>query len=118
MISKNFIEFLCKKYKCVIFSKSYCPYSFRAKTLLKEVYDAEDLIIIELDLIDDYEYVDSLKCFEGYKKNEKKEIIENLENSLRKKTNIYTVPIVFIDKKLIGGSENVMKKIKKEYKIE
>ncbi|KAI4327661.1 hypothetical protein L6164_020096 [Bauhinia variegata] len=70
--------------KIAIFSKSYCPYSLRAKRILGELN--EQPFVVELDLRDD-----------GYE----------IQNILLDLVGRRTVPQVFVNGKPIGGSDDL-----------
>ena len=63
--------------KVVVYSKNYCPFCDRAKKLLK----SKNVAFEEINLDDQPEQFDALK----------------------KKTGQMTVPMIFINEKLIGG---------------
>ncbi|KAN0111644.1 Thioredoxin-like fold [Russula decolorans] len=67
----------------VVFSKSWCPYSKKAKALLKEKYSDAQTAIFELD---------------------EREDGGELQNYLQEKTNQRTVPNIFIKQQHIGGA--------------
>jgi len=70
----------------VVFSKTWCPYSKKAKNLLKDKYPEVTPEIFELDERDDGD------AFQDY---------------LEKKTGQRTVPNVFIKQQHIGGSDKL-----------
>ncbi|XP_059623547.1 glutaredoxin-C3 [Cornus florida] len=70
--------------KIAIFSKSYCPYSLRAKRVFSELH--EQPFVVELDLRDD-----------GYQ----------IQNVLLDLVGRRTVPQVFVNGKHIGGSDDL-----------
>ncbi|KZV35505.1 hypothetical protein F511_20562 [Dorcoceras hygrometricum] len=70
--------------KIAIFSKSYCPYSLRAKQIFSDL--AENPFVVELDLRDD-----------GY-------VIQDVLSDL---VGQRTVPQVFVNGKHIGGSDGL-----------
>eukprot|EP00262_Sarcandra_glabra_P009138 TRINITY_DN23163_c0_g1_i1.p1 TRINITY_DN23163_c0_g1~~TRINITY_DN23163_c0_g1_i1.p1 ORF type:complete len:132 (-),score=17.24 TRINITY_DN23163_c0_g1_i1:136-531(-) len=72
--------------KIAIFSKSYCPYSLRAKRLFSELN--EKPFVVELDLRDDG---------------------SEIQNILLDLVGRYTVPQVFVNGKHIGGSDDTQK---------
>lgn len=79
-----FVESVVYSNKIAIFSKSYCPYSMRAKNVFSEL--EEQPYVVELDLRDD-----------GYK------IQDVLEELFGRRT----VPQVFVNGKHIGGSDDL-----------
>ncbi|CAA0834025.1 Glutaredoxin-C3 [Striga hermonthica] len=79
-----FVESVIYSNKIAIFSKSYCPYSLRAKRIFSEL--EEQPYVVELDLRDD-----------GYK------IQEVLLDMVGRRT----VPQVFVNGKHIGGSDDL-----------
>ncbi|XP_047312430.1 glutaredoxin-C3 [Impatiens glandulifera] len=70
--------------KITIFSKSYCPYSLRAKNVFNKLQ--EKAFVVELDLRDD-----------GYK----------IQDVLLEMVGRRTVPQVFVNGKHIGGSDDL-----------
>lgn len=68
-----------------IYTKDYCPYCTRAKTLL----ESEGLPYQEVDITNDPESFESLK----------------------KRSELMTVPQIFVDDILIGGSDDLARKI-------
>ncbi|KAH8997228.1 glutaredoxin [Lactarius akahatsu] len=84
--SKDIVENAIANGQVVIFSKSWCPYSDRAKTLFKEKYSDAKLTVLELDKTDDG---------------------DDLQTYLQKKTGQRTVPNVFIKQKHVGGCDDL-----------
>jgi glutaredoxin 3 len=80
------IQELIKKYPVMVFSKSYCPYSKKAKNILSKYKLGNNYHVLELDQLpskaDEYQDV------------------------LGKLTGASTVPRVFIDGKCIGGGDD------------
>jgi len=74
--------------KIVIFSKSYCPFCQKAKTLLNSDFAhlKAQIYVKELDLDDDGPEV---------------------QKYLKEKTGQSTVPNIFINKKHVGGSDDL-----------
>lgn len=70
----------------VVFSKTWCPYSKKAKALLKEKYSDAQTTIFELD---------------------EREDGGELQNYLQEKTGQRTVPNIFIKQQHIGGSDDL-----------
>jgi len=68
----------------VVFSKTWCPYSKKAKALLRNKYSDAQIAIFELD---------------------EREDGGELQNYLQEKTGQRTVPNVFIKEQHIGGSD-------------
>ncbi|KAL3844704.1 hypothetical protein ACJIZ3_002107 [Penstemon smallii] len=79
-----FVENVIYSNKIAVFSKSYCPYSLRAKRILNEL--EEQPFVVELDLRDD-----------GYK----------IQDVLMDLVGRRTVPQVFVNGKHIGGSDDL-----------
>ncbi|KAK6150592.1 hypothetical protein DH2020_015524 [Rehmannia glutinosa] len=79
-----FVENAIYSNKIAIFSKSYCPYSLRAKRIFSEL--EEQPFVVELDLRDD-----------GYK----------IQDVLLDMVGRRTVPQVFVNGKHIGGSDDL-----------
>ncbi|KAK0470094.1 glutaredoxin [Desarmillaria tabescens] len=75
MSIKNFVEDTITSHKITVFSKSYCPYCRRAKTLFKDEYPDTDIGVVELDERDDG---------------------SDIQEYLRQKTGQGTVPNIFI----------------------
>ena len=74
------IENFNNEHDCVIYSATYCPYSKRAKEILCERFN--NIKIIETD---------------------EDEQGDNYRKVIEQKYNHSTVPIIFINKKFIGG---------------
>ncbi|XP_051126895.1 glutaredoxin-C3-like [Andrographis paniculata] len=79
-----FVENVIYSNKIAIFSKSYCPYSLRAKRIFSEL--REQPYVVELDHRDD-----------GYK----------IQDVLLELVGRRTVPQVFVNGKHIGGSDDL-----------
>ncbi|GFQ05590.1 monothiol glutaredoxin-s6 [Phtheirospermum japonicum] len=79
-----FVENVIYSNKIAIFSKTYCPYSLRAKRIFSEL--EEQPYVVELDLRDD-----------GYK----------IQDVLLDLVGRRTVPQVFVNGKYIGGSDDL-----------
>ncbi|KAI9452544.1 thioredoxin-like protein [Lactarius psammicola] len=83
---KDIVENAVAKGQVVIFSKSWCPYSKRAKTLIEKKYSSAELTVFELD---------------------EREDGDDLQNYLHTKTGQRTVPNVFIKQKHVGGCDDL-----------
>ncbi|MBC2878098.1 MULTISPECIES: glutaredoxin [Streptomyces] len=79
---------LISAHKVVIFSKSWCPHSTKAKKLLSERVPEEDLAIVELD---------------------EREDGDEIQDELHKMTKQRTVPNIFINQAHIGGNDDLQK---------
>ncbi|XAR57945.1 Thioredoxin-disulfide reductase [Bertholletia excelsa] len=79
-----FVQNVIYSNKVAIFSKSYCPYSMRAKRIMGEMQ--EKPFVVELDLRDD-----------GYK----------IQDVLLDLVGRRTVPQVFVNGKHVGGSDDL-----------
>ncbi len=77
-----------KKYKLVIFSKTYCQYSKLAKKILS-LYNVKSMKIVELDKLSGYKMV-------------------SVQNDLKKISKQSTVPQVFLNGKYFGNCENIV----------
>ncbi|KAI8879688.1 thioredoxin-like protein [Backusella circina FSU 941] len=75
---------MIKQHTLIVFSKTYCPYSMKAKTLLNSYQLKEQLIVVEVDLRDD-----------AY---EVKQVLGELSGR-------NTFPNIFLNKESIGGSD-------------
>ncbi|KAL8473807.1 hypothetical protein ACS0TY_029922 [Phlomoides rotata] len=80
-----FVENVIYSNKIAIFSKSYCPYSLRAKRIFSELEEVP--FVVELDLRDD-----------GYR----------IQDVLVELVGKRTVPQVFVNGKHIGGSDGTI----------
>ena len=80
------IEQLIRKYPVMVFSKSYCPYSKKAKDILSKYNLGENYHVLELDQL-------SSKT-------------DQYQDELGKLTGARTVPRVFINGKCIGGGDD------------
>ncbi|KAI9428495.1 glutaredoxin [Lactarius indigo] len=85
--SKDIVENAIAEGQVVIFSKSWCSYSQRAKALIKDKYSDAKLIILELD---------------------EREDGNALQTYLQEKTGQRTVPNVFIKQKHVGGCDDLL----------
>jgi len=83
---KDIVEGAVAKGQVVIFSKSWCPYSKKAKALIASEYPDAKLTVLELD---------------------EREDGPALQEYLLEKTKQKTVPNVFIKQKHIGGGDNL-----------
>ncbi|KAI7825804.1 thioredoxin-like protein [Kickxella alabastrina] len=82
------VRTLIKKHRVMVFSKTYCPYSRRAKQLLSQYHDGRGLefTVLEADLeADPMEIKAALGAVSGH----------------------FTFPNVFVDGKSIGGSDDL-----------
>ncbi|KAH8990136.1 glutaredoxin [Lactarius hatsudake] len=84
--SKVIVENAIANGQVVIFSKSWCPYSQRAKALFKDKYSDAKLTVLELD-----------ETADG----------NDLQTYLQQKTGQRTVPNVFIKQKHVGGCDDL-----------
>ncbi|EAW22959.1 glutaredoxin [Aspergillus fischeri NRRL 181] len=85
--AKNELNAILKRSPIVIFSKSYCPYSKRAKTILLEKYNIVPAPhVVELD---------------------QHAMGQQLQSLLAKNTGRRTVPNVLVNGKSIGGGDDV-----------
>ncbi|KAI0652318.1 glutaredoxin [Trametes meyenii] len=87
MAVKDLVESTISENKIAIFSKSYCPYCRRAKQLLQNKFPDVQTKIYELDEIEDG---------------------SEIQNYLYEKTGQRTVPNIFINKKHVGGCDDVV----------
>jgi len=81
------IQELINKYPVMVFSKSYCPYSKKAKDILSKYKLDRNYHVLELDQL-------SSKAADEY------------QSELGKLTGATTVPRVFINGKCIGGGDD------------
>ncbi|VDN58702.1 unnamed protein product [Dracunculus medinensis] len=79
------LESEIRNHKIVLYSKSYCPFSRVVKRIL-DGYQINDLKVIELDYQQD---------------------MSLMQDHLKEKTGIRTVPQLFIDSKFIGDQRTV-----------
>ncbi|KAK4760830.1 hypothetical protein SAY87_005723 [Trapa incisa] len=79
-----FVQNVIYSNKIAIFSKSYCPYCMRAKLIFSKLHEQPH--VVELDLRDDG---------------------SEIQSALLDLTGRRTVPQVFINGKLVGGSDDV-----------
>ncbi|KAI0361135.1 glutaredoxin [Trametes cingulata] len=86
MSVKELVENTIAENKIAIFSKSYCPYCRRAKSLLTAKFPDVPTKILELDEIEDGGAI---------------------QNYLEEKTGQRTVPNIFINQKHVGGCDAV-----------
>ncbi|THH02803.1 hypothetical protein EW145_g6699 [Phellinidium pouzarii] len=83
---KEFVDNAITSNHIVVFSKSYCPYCLKAKTLLKNEYGDVPAFVVELDTRKDGSAI---------------------QNYLEEMTGQRTVPSIFIHEKHIGGSDDL-----------
>ncbi|KAK8869520.1 glutaredoxin [Kwoniella newhampshirensis] len=86
IFENGWAEFANKRYKIVVFSKTHCPYSKKAKKILGEYRLSPAPFIIELDQRSD---------------------MEQLQTLLQRLTGRRTVPNVILDFTSIGGSDDI-----------
>ncbi|VDC05759.1 unnamed protein product [Peniophora sp. CBMAI 1063] len=86
MSVKNRVESTISENKVVVFSKSYCPYCRRAKSLFATEFPETEVTVVELD-----------EDSEG----------SDIQAYLAQKTGQSTVPNIFINQKHIGGSDDL-----------
>ncbi|KIW12940.1 hypothetical protein PV08_08127 [Exophiala spinifera] len=97
---------ILKKSPVIIFSKSYCPYSKRAKTLLLETYTIEPTpYVVELDLMTEPVAV-------SYTREEDDDtpppsVGRKLQDLLASLTGRRTVPNIMINTRSLGGSDDI-----------
>uniref|UniRef100_A0A7E4V721 Glutaredoxin domain-containing protein n=1 Tax=Panagrellus redivivus TaxID=6233 RepID=A0A7E4V721_PANRE len=77
------VDDLVRNNNVMVFSKSYCPFSKRAKKLLTESYAVEKMEVLELD---------------------EQEDMDEIQDYLKSKTGVRTVPQVFMYGKFVGGA--------------
>lgn len=82
------IQQLINKYPVMVFSKSYCPYSQKAKNVLSKYNMGENYHVLELDQLSPSSKIDEY------------------QDALGKLTGARTVPRVFINGKFIGGGDD------------
>ncbi|CAF3382324.1 unnamed protein product [Rotaria sp. Silwood1] len=82
------IQQLIHKYPVMVFSKSYCPYSSKAKNILSKYKLDKNYHVLELDQLPSR--------------------ADQYQNELGKLTGAQTVPRVFINGKCIGGGDDTM----------
>ena len=80
------IQELIKKYPVMVFSKSYCPYSKKAKNILSKYSLGDNYHVLELDQLPSK--------------------TDQYQEELGKLTGARTVPRVFINGKCIGGGDD------------
>ncbi|KAI0375450.1 glutaredoxin [Pilatotrama ljubarskyi] len=86
MAVKDLVENTIAENKIAIFSKSYCPYCKRAKSLLTSKFPNVPTKILELDEIEDGGAI---------------------QDYLEEKTGQRTVPNIFINQQHVGGCDAV-----------
>ncbi|WIA23563.1 hypothetical protein OEZ85_000288 [Tetradesmus obliquus] len=78
--------------KVVVFSKSYCPYSHKAKRALLSLLAPEQMLVVEVDQLPQHDSGD----IEA----------DTLMDALAQVTGARTVPRVFIGNKFVGGGDD------------
>ncbi|WWD16218.1 glutaredoxin [Kwoniella shandongensis] len=86
IFENGWAEFANKRYQIVVFSKTHCPYSKKAKKILGEYHLSPAPFIIELDQRSD---------------------MEHLQNLLQRLTGRRTVPNILLDFTSIGGADDI-----------
>ncbi|KAF9495605.1 glutaredoxin [Pleurotus eryngii] len=86
MSAKSLVDDAIAGHTVAIFSKTYCSYSKRAKQLFASNYADVDTVIYELDNRDDG---------------------AQIQDYLAEKTGQRTVPNIFVNRKHVGGSDDV-----------
>ncbi|WWC89701.1 glutaredoxin [Kwoniella dendrophila CBS 6074] len=86
IFDNGWAEFANRRYRVVIFSKTHCPYSKKAKSIFGEYHISPAPFIIELDQRSDMDKIQTL---------------------LQRITGRRTVPNVLLDFESIGGSDDV-----------
>ncbi len=86
-ISKEVILNLIKKYKILVFSKSYCPFCKKSKEILSKYHNVK---VIELDKLNS-------------------ELMNKIQLILKDITKKSTVPQIFINSELVGGCDDLEK---------
>jgi glutaredoxin 3 len=84
-INKKNILNLIKKYKILIFSKSYCPYCKKSKEILIKYGNVK---VIELDKLNN-------------------DLMIKIQSILKDMTGKTTVPVIYINNKIIGGCDDL-----------
>ncbi|KAI4326102.1 hypothetical protein MLD38_031448 [Melastoma candidum] len=82
--SSAFVQNVVYSNRIAIFSKSYCPYCLRAKSIFRELHEVPH--VVELDLREDG---------------------DRIQSALLEFTGRRTVPQVFINGNFIGGSDDL-----------
>ena len=85
-MSSKIVKELISSNKLMIFSKSYCPYCIKVKSLFTNLGVINNAKIIELDLVENG---------------------SELQNEMAKICGRSSVPQVFIGSKHVGGSDDV-----------
>ncbi|KAF2764637.1 glutaredoxin [Teratosphaeria nubilosa] len=81
------LDSILKKGPIIVFSKSYCPFSKKAKHILQELYTVTPPpYVVELD---------------------QHELGPGLQNALQRSTNRRTVPNILVNGKSIGGGDDI-----------
>uniref|UniRef100_A0A914YJF6 Glutaredoxin domain-containing protein n=1 Tax=Panagrolaimus superbus TaxID=310955 RepID=A0A914YJF6_9BILA len=86
------IDDLIHNHRLMVFSKTYCPYSKRAKKLLHETLKAKEMEVLEIN---------------------EREDMSKIQDHLLSISGVRTVPQVFLDGKFIGGATDLEKMQKK-----
>jgi glutaredoxin len=100
---------IIRQHSIVIFSKSYCPHSRRAKSLLLETYDIDPIpYVVELDkMTEPANNVDTAQGGEA-DRNESLTMGKALQNLLAERTGRTTVPNILVLGRSIGGADEVV----------
>jgi len=87
MAVKKFVDSAISDNKVVVFSKTWCPYCKKAKSLFATSYPNVEITIFELDERDDG---------------------DQIQDYLLEKSGQRTVPNIFINQEHIGGSSDLI----------
>ncbi|KIV88929.1 hypothetical protein PV10_08556 [Exophiala mesophila] len=123
-IAREELQAILKKSPIIIFSKSYCPYSKRAKALLLETYTIIPTpYVVELDLMNEPVSSPVPKSEEGEEVEEDEEsqsstsdstplpptLGRKLQDLLASLTGRRTVPNIMVNAQSIGGSDDIVR---------
>ncbi|KKY27015.1 putative glutaredoxin domain protein [Phaeomoniella chlamydospora] len=100
---------ILKRSPIILFSKSYCPYSRRAKALLLDTYNISPTpYVVELDqLTDETKESDTGSKKFSHPDDEALPLGKRLQNLLAENTGRGTVPNILVNGKSIGGSDDI-----------
>jgi glutaredoxin len=108
-MARHELQSILKKSPIIIFSKSYCPYSKRAKNILLDLYEITPKPwVVELDQMT--EMVPKKKSTNGDEdEGQEATLGKKVQDLLQSLTGRRTVPNIMINSQSLGGSDEVVK---------
>ena len=95
--AKDFVDVLIQSNKVLLFTKSHCPYSKKAKAAVAKILSPEEMsrsvTVIDIDLLE-----------------EDLPAMDAIQDALQTITGARSVPRVFVDGEFIGGGDDTVAK--------